>query len=54
MLMSLARLAALQSNRKLSNSYLIVAQELFEQLGARLDLRKLEALKKDLAHRRKK
>jgi flagellin-specific chaperone FliS len=54
LLMSLARLAALQANRKLTNSHLTQAQELFEQLGARLDLRKLDALKKNLAHWHKK
>ncbi len=53
LLMSLARLAKLKSNRKLSTSCLLLAQEMFEQLGARLDLQKLDALKKELAARRK-
>ena len=54
LLMSLARLAALQSNRKLSKSSLMQAQKLFEQLGARLDLRKLDALKDNLSQKRTK
>lgn len=49
LLMSLARLAALQSNRMLVQSCLMLAQELFEQLGARLDLHKLDVLKRELA-----
>ncbi len=53
LLMSLARLAAAQSNRMLAKSCLMLAQKLFEQLGARLDLHKLDALKKDLALGRK-
>ena len=54
LLMSLARLASLQSNRKLSTSCLMLAQKLFEQLGARLDLHKLNVLKKELAAKRKR
>ncbi len=46
--MSLARLAALQANELLAQSCLKQAQELFEQLGARLDLQKLELLKRTL------
>jgi adenylate cyclase len=53
LLMSRARLAALQSNRMLANSCLMLAQKLFEQLGANLDLRKLDVLKRDLAQWRK-
>jgi tetratricopeptide (TPR) repeat protein len=48
LLISLARLSWLQSNRMLSKSCLMLAQKLFEQLGARLDLQKLEVLKKSL------
>jgi tetratricopeptide (TPR) repeat protein len=53
LLMSLARLAKLKSNRKLSTSCLLLAQKMFEQLGARLDLQKLDVLKKELAAKRK-
>jgi tetratricopeptide (TPR) repeat protein len=53
LLMSLARLAALQSNRMLSKSCLMLAQKLFEQLDARLDLSKLDLLKRNLVHRQK-
>lgn len=53
-LMSQARLAALESDHKLAKTCLMMAQKLFEELGARLDLRKLEALKKELGSRRKK
>jgi adenylate cyclase len=49
LMMSKARLVSLQSNHTLVKSYLMQAQKLFTQLGARLDLRKLETLKKDLA-----
>jgi len=49
LMMSMARLAAVQSNRVLTKSCLTLAQELFEQLGARLELRKLNALKEELA-----
>ena len=49
LLMSMARLAAAESNHAVVKSCLMLAQELFEQLGARLDLQKLDALKGDLA-----
>ena len=52
LLMSLARLAKLTSNRKLSTSCLLLAQKIFEQLGARLDLQKLDVLKKELTAKR--
>jgi predicted ATPase/class 3 adenylate cyclase len=45
LLVSLSRLAQAQSNRLLAKSCLMLARKLFEELGARLDLRKLEALK---------
>jgi tetratricopeptide (TPR) repeat protein len=48
LMMSLARLAVLQSNHMLAKSCLVLAQKLFEQLGARLDMQKLDMLKKDL------
>ena len=53
LLMSMARMAMRRSKGLISNSYLILAQELFEQLGARLDLRKLDTLKNTLALKRK-
>jgi hypothetical protein len=49
LMMSMARLAVLQSNEILAKSYLMLAQKLFEQLGARLDLQKLDLLNKELA-----
>jgi tetratricopeptide (TPR) repeat protein len=49
LLMSKARLVSLQANHTLAKSYLMQAGKLFTQLGARLDLRKLEMLKKELA-----
>jgi predicted ATPase/class 3 adenylate cyclase len=52
LLMSKARLAAAQSRRKLAKSCLLLAQKLFEQLGARLDLYKLDVLKTELASRK--
>ncbi|MEP7136151.1 MAG: tetratricopeptide repeat protein [Chloroflexota bacterium] len=48
LLMSKARLALLTSNQKFSESYIVRAQMLFEQLGARLDLDKLDVLKADM------
>lgn len=47
LLMSQARLAALQSNSYGAQSYFVLAQNLFEQLGARLDLQKLDVLKRE-------
>jgi hypothetical protein len=47
--MSLARLAALKSNRMLAKSSLLLSQKIFEELGARIDLQKLEKLKNELA-----
>jgi tetratricopeptide (TPR) repeat protein len=49
LLVSMAKLAAAQSNQVLAAARMASAWELFEQLGARLDLLKLETLKKDLA-----
>jgi tetratricopeptide (TPR) repeat protein len=49
LLMSLARLAALKSNRMLAKSSLLLSQKIFEELGARIDLQKLEKLKNELA-----
>jgi tetratricopeptide (TPR) repeat protein len=49
LMMSKARLVSLQSNHTLAKSYLMQAGKLFTQLGARLDLHKLETLKKELA-----
>lgn len=54
LLMSLARLATLQSNQMLSKSCLTLAQKTFEQLGARLDLHKVNVLKKELVAKRKR
>jgi len=48
LLMSMTRLALLTSNHEVSKSYILRAQMLFEQLGARLDLHKLDALKTDI------
>ena len=53
LMMSKARLATLQSNRTLAKSHLMLAQKLFKKLGARLDLQKLELLKKDLSAKHK-
>ena len=53
LLMSMARLTAKTSNHKFSKSYLLRAKILFEQLGARLDLHKLDALKADMKLRQK-
>jgi tetratricopeptide (TPR) repeat protein len=49
LMISMARLAVLQSDPILVKSYLALAQKLFEQLGARLDVQKLDGLKKNLA-----
>jgi tetratricopeptide (TPR) repeat protein len=49
LMMSMARLAASQSNQALAQSWLTQAQALFEQLGARLELHKLNMLKENLA-----
>jgi predicted ATPase/class 3 adenylate cyclase len=49
LLVSLARLAAAESNRMLAQSCLLLARKLLEQLGARLDLQKLEIIKMQLA-----
>jgi adenylate cyclase len=45
LLLSLARLASAQSNQLLAKSSLMLAQKLFEELGARLDMIKLERLR---------
>ena len=45
LLTSMARMAQAQSNRMLSKSCLMLAKKIFEELGARLDLLKLETLK---------
>jgi tetratricopeptide (TPR) repeat protein len=45
LLMSVARLAMVQSNRPLASSCLSLAKKLFEQLGARLDLKHLAMLR---------
>ncbi|MCX6080648.1 MAG: tetratricopeptide repeat protein [Chloroflexi bacterium] len=47
LLVSLSRLAKAQSNFKLAQSCRLLAQKLFEELGARLDLLKLQALKEE-------
>jgi len=52
LLISLARIATAESNRMLSKSCLLLAQKLFEQLGARLDLQKLDEIKRQLALRK--
>jgi predicted ATPase/class 3 adenylate cyclase len=49
LLISFSRLAQAQSNRMLAKSCLMLARKLFEELGARLDLRKLEELRKEQA-----
>jgi len=49
LLISFSRLAQAQSNRMLAKSCLMLARKLFEELGARLDLSKLEELKKEQA-----
>lgn len=51
LLISMARLAAQQSNRMLAKSCLILAQKTFEELGARLDLQKLKKIQSELAAR---
>ncbi len=48
LLLSMARLAVAQSDPVLAKSCLTLAQNLFEQLGARLELHNLEMLKADL------
>jgi len=45
LLMSVARLASVQNRRPLASSCLGLAKKLFEQLGARQDLRRLTALR---------
>jgi tetratricopeptide (TPR) repeat protein len=45
LLMSVARMAMVESNRPLASSCLSLAKKLFEQLGARLDLRRLAMLR---------
>ncbi len=47
LLMSIARLADVQSNVAQAKSCRALARKLFEQLGARLDLRKLDAAKRN-------
>ncbi len=49
LLMSQARLAIMQSNRMLAKSYLMFAHNTFKELGARLDLQKLEKLQNEFA-----
>lgn len=49
LLMSMARLAAAQSDQVSATSSLALAQNLFEQLGARLELQNLNMLQADLA-----
>ena len=53
LMMSKARLATLQSNRTLAKSHLMLAYKLFNKLGARLDLQKLEILTRDLSAKQK-
>ena len=48
LLMRRARLAALKSDRELSKSYLKNAERTFNQLGARLDIQKLDTLEREL------
>lgn len=48
LMISMARLAAAQSNQVLAKSRLALARSLFEQLGARLELHRLDVLKEDL------
>ena len=48
LLMRRARLAALKSDRELSKSYLKNAERTFNQLGARLDIQKLDILEREL------
>ena len=48
LLVSLARIASAESNRLLAKSCLLLARKLLEQLGARLDLQKLEIIKMQL------
>jgi hypothetical protein len=43
-MVSLSRLASAQSNRLLAKSCLMLARKIFEELGARLDLLKLETI----------
>jgi class 3 adenylate cyclase/tetratricopeptide (TPR) repeat protein len=49
LLVSLALIASAESNRMLTKSCLLLAHKLFEQLGARLDIQKLEEIRKQLA-----
>lgn len=49
LLMSMVKLSAAQSNKALTEFYMTSAQKRFEQLGAQLDLLKLETLKKELS-----